>query len=112
MKRQGHSLPIRITVALCLLLTLIPGPGHALPQSPARRPQTRPVKSGATQPKLVLMIVVDQFRYDFLERFRDLFGAGGFRRLMSEGAFFINANYDYVPTYTAPGHAAIFTGSV
>ena len=64
------------------------------------------------QPKLVLVIVVDQFRYDFLERFRDHFGTGGFRRLMDDGAFFTNANYTYVPTFTAPGHAAVFTGSV
>ncbi|MFP5263341.1 MAG: alkaline phosphatase family protein [Blastocatellia bacterium] len=112
MKIQGHRPPIRAAVALCLLLTLIGGPAHALPQSPARKHGTRPAKSSATQPKLLLMIVVDQFRYDFLERFQDLFGPGGFRRLMNEGAFFVNANYDYVPTYTAPGHAAIFTGSV
>src|SRR5690242_787712 len=59
-----------------------------------------------TKPRLVLLIVVDQFRYDYLERFDDLFGAGGFKRLTTNGAFFTNANYDYVPTYTAPGHAA------
>jgi len=66
----------------------------------------------AVQPKLVLVIVVDQFRYDFLERFKDHFGTGGFRKLVDEGAFFTNANYIYVPTFTAPGHAAVFTGSV
>jgi predicted AlkP superfamily pyrophosphatase or phosphodiesterase len=64
------------------------------------------------KPKLVLVIMVDQFRYDYLERFEDLFGKDGFRRLMNDGAFFTNANYDYVPTYTAPGHAAVHTGSV
>lgn len=63
------------------------------------------------RPKLVVMIVIDQFRYDFLERFKGLFGSGGFRRLMDQGAFMQNANYIYMPTYTAPGHAAIFTGS-
>ncbi|HLG16202.1 MAG TPA: alkaline phosphatase family protein [Blastocatellia bacterium] len=66
----------------------------------------------ASSAKLVVVIVIDQFRYDFLERFNDLFGPGGFRRLMTEGAFLTNANFDYVPTYTAPGHAAVFTGSV
>jgi predicted AlkP superfamily pyrophosphatase or phosphodiesterase len=66
----------------------------------------------SAKPKLVVLIVIDQFRYDYLERFEDLFGAGGFRRLLNNGAFFTNANYDYVPTYTAPGHAAIATGSV
>jgi len=68
--------------------------------------------AGNSSPKLLLTIVVDQFRYDYLERFSDLFGAGGFRRLMNGGAVFTDANYEYVPTYTAPGHAAIFTGSI
>jgi predicted AlkP superfamily pyrophosphatase or phosphodiesterase len=75
-----------------------------------RRPAVRPA-TASTKPKLVLLLVVDQFRGDYLERFGDLFGKDGFRRLM-EGAYFTNANYDYVPTYTAPGHAAISTGSV
>src|SRR5215471_14739933 len=62
--------------------------------------------------KLVVVIVVDQFRYDFLERFKSSLGSGGFKRLIEEGAFFENTNYNYAPTYTAPGHASIFTGSV
>jgi hypothetical protein len=76
------------------------------------RQTARPASSANAKPKLVLVIMVDQFRYDFLERFEDLFGRDGFRRLMNDGAFFTNANFDYVPTYTAPGHAAVFTGSV
>lgn len=56
--------------------------------------------------------MIDQFRYDFVERFWDLYGAGGFRRLVDDGAFFINANFDYVPTVTAAGHAAVHTGSI
>lgn len=63
-------------------------------------------------PKLVVVMVIDQFRYDFLERFNGAFGSGGFRRLVDQGALFTNANYNYVPTFTAPGHASIFTGSV
>src|SRR5215470_105331 len=63
------------------------------------------------RPRLVVVIVIDQFRFDFLEKFNSSFGSDGFRRLMDHGAFFANANYNYVPTYTAPGHAAIFTGS-
>ncbi|HKV41137.1 MAG TPA: alkaline phosphatase family protein [Blastocatellia bacterium] len=65
----------------------------------------------AAEPKLVVVIVVDQLRFDYLERFKASFGSGGFRRLMERGADFANANYIYMPTYTAPGHAAIFTGS-
>jgi predicted AlkP superfamily pyrophosphatase or phosphodiesterase len=67
--------------------------------------------SASPDPRLVVVIVVDQMRYDYLERFKNVFGSGGFRRLMEEGALFTNANYNYVPTYTAPGHAAIFTGT-
>jgi len=63
------------------------------------------------RPRLVVVIVIDQFRFDFLEKFNSSFGSDGFRRLIDHGAFFANANYNYVPTYTAPGHAAVFTGS-
>jgi len=63
------------------------------------------------RPRLVVVLVIDQFRFDFLEKFNSSFGSDGFRRLIDHGAFFANANYNYVPTYTAPGHAAIFTGS-
>lgn len=59
----------------------------------------------------MLVIVVDQFRNDFLDRFGDLFGANGLRRLMRDGAQWTNANYDHMPTYTAPGHATIMTGA-
>jgi hypothetical protein len=100
---------IRITVVLLLSLSLGLGSSDAQRQTPARSGAAR---SATTTPKLVLLIVVDQFRYDYLERFEDLFGNGGFKRLMNEGALFTNANYDYVPTFTACGHAAISSGSV
>jgi predicted AlkP superfamily pyrophosphatase or phosphodiesterase len=72
-----------------------------------RRPQT-PVQK---RPRLVLLIVVDQFRYDYLERFGDLFGPNGFRRLMRDGASWTQSNYDHMPTYTAPGHGTMMTGA-
>jgi predicted AlkP superfamily pyrophosphatase or phosphodiesterase len=59
----------------------------------------------------VLLIVVDQFRYDYLERFGDLFGANGFRRLLRDGASWTQSNYDHMPTYTAPGHGTMMTGA-
>src|ERR1051325_86356 len=55
------------------------------------------------RPKLVVGIVVDQMRYDFLFRYRDKFGKGGFMRLLNEGFFCGNTHYNYVPTYTGPG---------
>src|SRR5215510_1323436 len=96
----------RIIVVLLLIASLLPLSGEA-----QRQPSSRTAARARTDPKLVLVIVVDQFRYDYLERFGDLFGNGGFRRLINEGALFTNANYDYVPTFTACGHAAIFAGS-
>jgi hypothetical protein len=63
------------------------------------------------RPKLVVVIVIDQFRGDYLERYRDQFGDGGFRLLLDHGAYFSNCNYDYANTRTAPGHATLFTGA-
>ena len=64
-----------------------------------------------THPRLVLLIAVDQFRYDYLERYGDLFVANGLRRLMRDGASWTQSNYDHMPTYTAPGHATMMTGA-
>jgi predicted AlkP superfamily pyrophosphatase or phosphodiesterase len=62
-------------------------------------------------PKLVVVIVIDQFRGDYLERYHDRFGEAGFRILMDRGAYFPNCNYNYANTRTAPGHSTLFTGA-
>lgn len=64
-----------------------------------------------TRPKLVLGIVVDQMRYDYLPRFWGKYGEGGFKRLVNEGFNCKNHQFNYVPTATAPGHASIYTGT-
>jgi len=64
-----------------------------------------------SRPRLVLLIVVDQFRYDYLTRFGDLFGSRGIGRLMRDGASWTETNFDHVPTFTAPGHAVFMTGA-
>ena len=63
------------------------------------------------RPKLVVGIVVDQMRQEYLLRFYDKFGEGGFKRLMNKGYMLRNAHYNYVPTNTGPGHASIYTGT-
>ena len=63
------------------------------------------------KPKLVVGIVIDQMRYDYLTRFQNKFGDGGFKRLLNEGFSCNNNHYNYVPTYTAPGHTSIYTGT-
>lgn len=63
------------------------------------------------RPKLVVGIVVDQMRHDYLYRFYDCFGDDGFKRLMKDGSNFTFAHYNYEYTSTAPGHASIYTGT-
>ena len=62
-------------------------------------------------PKLVVGIVIDQMRYDYLIRFYDKYGEGGFKRLMNEGYNCKNTHFNYIPTYTAVGHTSIYTGT-
>jgi arylsulfatase A-like enzyme len=63
------------------------------------------------RPKLVVVIVIDQFRGDYLERYHDQWGEGGFRLLLDHGANFTDCNYNYANTRTAPGHATLLTGA-
>lgn len=65
----------------------------------------------AETPKLVVAILVDQLRYDYLERFADQFGPGGFRLFLDHGASMVFARYNYWPTVTGPGHASFLSGS-
>ena len=67
-------------------------------------------KAKSKEPKLVLAILIDQFRYDYLTRFRADY-TGGLKRLMDEGAVFTNAHYEHVPTVTAIGHSTVLTGA-
>ncbi len=64
-----------------------------------------------SNPKLVVGIVVDQMRYDYLTRFYNKYGDGGFKRMIAEGFNCKNNHFNYVPTYTGPGHASIYTGT-
>jgi len=83
------------------------------------RAQTVTTKTNSTQqslnetskPKLVVGIVVDQMRYDYLTRFYNKYGEGGFKRMINEGFNCKNNHFNYVPTYTGPGHASIYTGT-
>jgi len=63
------------------------------------------------RPNLVVGVVVDQMRYDYLYRFYNKYGDGGFKRLMREGFNCENTHFNYVPTYTAVGHTSIYTGT-
>lgn len=63
------------------------------------------------RPKLVVVIIIDQFRGDYPQRYYDDFGPNGFRLLMDHGAYFADCYYDYANLRTAPGHATLLTGA-
>lgn len=85
----------RLIIAFFLLVTIIPVKAQLVGE----------------KPKLVVGIVVDQMRYDYLTRFWDQYGQNGFKRLVNDGFVFKNNHFNYVPTYTGPGHASVFTGT-
>lgn len=70
------------------------------------------VNSALPRPKLVVGLVVDQMRWDYLYRYYDRYQSGGFKRMLNEGFTAENTQIDYIPTVTAIGHATIYTGSV
>jgi predicted AlkP superfamily pyrophosphatase or phosphodiesterase len=67
--------------------------------------------NGIQRPKLIVGIVVDQMRYDYLYRYWSKYGNDGFKRLIRDGFSYENTHYNYEPTYTGPGHASIYTGT-
>ena len=64
-----------------------------------------------SRPKLVVGIVVDQMRQEYIYRYYAGFGEGGFKRMVNDGFMLQNAHYNYVPTFTGAGHASIYTGT-
>lgn len=95
----------------------VDSPAERVDEGPGMR--TREAVLNHHYPRLVIVISVDQLRYDLLTRFSDLFlpafdesgNVGGFRLLMERGAFFADAHYTHVPMFTGPGHATILTGA-
>ena len=74
--------------------------------------QPKSVSSGkADAPKLIVGLVIDQMRWDYLYRFNNRFTETGFKRLMKEGFNYEQTYIPYVPTYTAPGHTSVYTGT-
>ena len=70
----------------------------------------KPPQTSNERPALVLTIIVDQMRYDYLTRYGSEF-KGGLKRLLEQGAVFTNANYEAAPTVTAVGHSTILSGA-
>ena len=79
--------------------------------TPVAFAQTAP-KGPKGKPKLIVGLVIDQMRWDYLYRFSAVYGKGGFKRMLTEGFSSENNFIPYMPTYTAVGHTCIYTGSV
>lgn len=73
-------------------------------------PAAAPAASASGRPPLVMLVVVDQLRSDLLTRYDDLF-TGGFRRVLDDGHFYVNASHAHAATETAVGHASLSTGT-
>lgn len=98
----GYTLPMKKPVSLLLAALSISAPF------------TQPAFGGAydAKPKLVVVLVLDQFRGDYLDRFRaDFKTPNGFNLFLQHGAYFPECYYDYANTMTAPGHSTIGTGA-
>jgi arylsulfatase A-like enzyme len=74
-------------------------------------PAALPAQVYAGRPKLIVVVIIDQFRGDYLNRDRSEFKGRGFRLFMDQGAWFTDCYFDYANTKTAPGHATIGTGA-
>jgi predicted AlkP superfamily pyrophosphatase or phosphodiesterase len=73
--------------------------------------QSQNSKISIERPKLVVGIVVDQMRQEYFYKFHERYVEGGFRRLMDKGFMMKNGHYNYIPTFTGPGHASVYTGA-
>lgn len=96
------------TALACVILT-------ASAQTKRKRANTTAnaaTNSVLPRPKLVVGIVVDQMRWDYLYRYYNRYQSNGFKRLLNEGFTCENTQIDYIPTVTAAGHTCIYTGSV
>ena len=91
---------------LCAVLTIAAAPGWA-----QGNPSVGVARPKAAKPRLVVMIVVDQFRADYVEKFGGQW-SGGLKRLVEEGAWFRAAAYPYSATETCAGHSTISTGAL
>lgn len=88
------------TLILLVTLSLLTVPAALRASGPER-----------SKPKLIVGIVIDQMRYDYLTRYWNHYGDNGFKKLVKEGHNFSNTHFNYVPTYTGPGHASIYSGT-
>ncbi|PZP52151.1 MAG: alkaline phosphatase family protein [Pseudopedobacter saltans] len=100
----------KISISFLFLFQLFCGLSNAQSKS---NNKSNSINNSLSRPKLVVGIVVDQMRWDYLYRYHDLYSnTGGFKRLLGEGFSCENTFIPYIPTVTAAGHTCIYTGSI
>jgi len=110
MKRIRHAGLLALATSLSGPLNLAQTP-HVAPPTHTSRVGPREAANVSARPKLVVLIVVDQMRGDYVDRFQGQW-TGGLKRLLQEGAWFHEAAYPYAKTETCVGHATISTGAL
>ena len=105
----------KATAIICCIFTVVTFTNNVFSQTETQTQHKTDTNSNQhpidSRPKLVIGIVVDQMRYDYLYRFYNQYSENGFKRLLNDGFSCENTHYNYTPTNTAPGHASIFTGT-
>lgn len=100
-----------ILKSFILVFTLLIASGEISAQKKSKNKNQIKNTEIRTTPKLVVGIVVDQMRYDYLTRFWNHYGQGGFKRMVNEGFNCKNHHFNYAPTSTGPGHSSVYTGA-
>jgi type I phosphodiesterase/nucleotide pyrophosphatase len=108
---RRHHTRRRLGACLGMAVALAVLGAGAWAATPPARPSQPPVVRRPPAPRLLVLLVMDMFRPDYLTRVADRIGPDGFRRLMREGARFDSCAYRHAITVTAPGHASIVTGT-
>jgi len=101
----------RILKSFILIFSLLITSGEISAQKKSKKKNQVQHTEIRTTPKLVVGIVVDQMRYDYLTRFWNHYGQGGFKRMVNEGFNCKNHHFNYAPTSTGPGHTSVYTGA-
>ena len=111
MKFSSVQRRILLAAAICLFLSFAQTASAQTAKTPVRRPATAAAPAAPSRPKLVVLLVVDQMRADYIDKFLHQW-TGGLRRLVQEGAWFHEAAYPYAATETCVGHSTISTGAL
>lgn len=119
MRRKLLTAALATVLAISLLVSV--SIGWSAPPSKGSQPKSPAAEFAQRKlPRLAVVVVFDQFAYEYLVRFADLYlpavdtktgRVGGFRYLMEKGAWFADAHFSHIPTFTGPGHSVLMTGA-